>query len=197
MTRILLSGLLFMGCFTHLQATPHNIPDNSNKNSSLIETDFAQIFDSLCINHKQLVYDRNNQTYYYSLPDSVLEGKTFNFEFSYLPKQNQTGQTVQLDPAFYPLNNGYYAITNPDCETLYTLTLHDADGKQTSRAFLRFTFLPLVEISLDRCSANHYTPGAIMSQTATTLEQILYTKPLSDTAAIPPCVMTRNPSTSN
>ena len=137
------------------------VVDEAGEVTPPVSGEFGTYFDSLRINHKQLVYDEEHTQYFYSLPDSVREGKPFTFKLQAALKADYADYTLTLDDAFMPEGEDIYTLEAPDCETAYPLTLVNPAGETVSQTKLQFTYLPIVEINLSNCNSGDYTLGSI------------------------------------
>lgn len=129
-------------------------------NSGSTGGNFRAAADTIMLNNKVLVFDKTSQTYFASLPDSLQQGGTWKATFRYTLAEGQPADaTIGISEA-QTLSGDTIAITNPSCQTNYTLTL-TIGGEQTATAKLRFTFLPIVDINLASCNGSYYTLGNI------------------------------------
>lgn len=125
------------------------------------QENFIQSFDSLFINGKQPVLDRENQQFFISIPDSVRHDSSLHLYFNYKIKSTSKGKYIKLNDDFISLSENHFKIQSPKCGKKYSLTLVDENGKKVAETHLQFTYLPLVEINLNYCEANYYTRGQI------------------------------------
>ena len=137
------------------------LPETGEVTPPPFEGNFAQSFDSLLINEKQLVYDNEKSRYYYPLPDSVRQGKPFDFQLTYTLKNTVAQHTLVLDDDFEKQGTDRYRLESPTCDQAYTMKLLNAEGKKVSQAEIKFTYLPLVEINLNDCNSYAYSAGSI------------------------------------
>lgn len=135
------------------QVSPETTPESQD--------DFVQNFDTLLINDKLPVLDRDNRKLFLSIPDSVRRGSPLYLEFNYKIKSSSKGKCIRLDGEL-PIRNGRcFVIESPDCGKKYTLTLVDEENQEVAETHLQFTYLPIVELNLDYCEDKYYTRGQI------------------------------------
>ena len=122
---------------------------------------FAEAFDSLRINDKQLVYDGKGNAYFATLPEGMRNGGDYTAKVTYkLKATNAEGYTLKVNGQ-EPDADGYVTFDNVDCETLYPIELTNASENVDLSAKIRFTFLPIVELNCSSVNSKAYTTGAL------------------------------------
>ena len=122
---------------------------------------FAEAFDSLRINDKQLVYDGKGNAYFATLPEGMRNGGDYTAKVTYkLKTTNAEGYTLKVNGQ-EPDADGYVTFDNVDCETLYPIELTNASENVDLSAKIRFTFLPIVELNCSSVSSKAYTTGSL------------------------------------
>lgn len=122
---------------------------------------FAEAFDSLRINDKQLVYDSKGNAYFATLPEGMRNGGDYTAKVTYkLKATNAEGYTLKVNGQ-EPNADGYVTFDNVDCETLYPIELTNASENVDLSAKIRFTFLPIVELNCSSVSSKAYTTGSL------------------------------------
>lgn len=122
---------------------------------------FAEAFDSLRINDKQLVYDGKGNAYFATLPEGMRNGGDYTAKVTYkLKATNAEGYTLKVNGQ-EPDADGYVTFDNVDCETLYPIELTNASENVDLSAKIRFTFLPIVELNCSSVSSKAYTTGSL------------------------------------
>lgn len=122
---------------------------------------FAEAFDSLRINDKQLVYDGKGNAYFATLPEGMRNGGDYTAKVTYkLKATNAEGYTLKVNGQ-EPDADGYVTFDNVDCETLYPIELTNASENVDLSAKIRFTFLPIVELNCSSVNSKAYTTGSL------------------------------------
>lgn len=122
---------------------------------------FAEAFDSLRINDKQLVYDSKGNAYFATLPEGMRNGGDYTAKVTYkLKATNAEGYTLKVNGQ-EPDADGYVTFDNVDCETLYPIELTNASENVDLSAKIRFTFLPIVELNCSSVNSKAYTTGSL------------------------------------
>lgn len=122
---------------------------------------FAEAFDSLRINDKQLVYDGKGNAYFATLPEGMRNGGDYTAKVTYkLKATNAEGYTLKVNGQ-EPDADGYVTFDNVDCETLYHIELTNASENVDLSAKIRFTFLPIVELNCSSVNSKAYTTGSL------------------------------------
>mgnify|MGYP000109709757 FL=1 len=122
---------------------------------------FAEAFDSLRINDKQLVYDGKGNAYFATLPEGMRNGGDYTAKVTYkLKATNAEGYTLKVNGQ-EPDADGYVTFDNVDCETLYPIELTNASEDIDLSANIRFTFLPIVELNCNSVNSKAYTTGSL------------------------------------
>ena len=122
---------------------------------------FAEAFDSLRINDKQLVYDGKGNAYFATLPEGMRNGGDYTAKVTYkLKATNAEGYTLKVNGQ-EPDADGYVTFDNVDCETLYPIELTNASENVDLSAEIRFTFLPIVELNCSSVNSKTYTTGSL------------------------------------
>lgn len=122
---------------------------------------FAEAFDSLRINDKQLVYDGRGNAYFATLPEGMRNGGDYTAKVTYkLKATNADGYTLKVNGQ-EPDADGYVTFDNVDCETLYPIELTNASENVDLSAKIRFTFLPIVELNCSSVNSKAYTTGSL------------------------------------
>lgn len=122
---------------------------------------FAEAFDSLRINDKQLVYDGRGNAYFATLPEGMRNGGDYTAKVTYkLKTTNADGYTLKVNGQ-EPDADGYVTFDNVDCETLYPIELTNASENVDLSAEIRFTFLPIVELNCSSVNSKAYTTGSL------------------------------------
>ena len=122
---------------------------------------FAEAFDSLRINDKQLVYDSKGNAYFATLPEGMRNGGDYTAKVTYkLKATNAEGYTLKVNGQ-EPDADGYVTFDNVDCETLYPIELTNASENVDLSANIRFTFLPIVELNCSSVNSKAYTTGSL------------------------------------
>lgn len=122
---------------------------------------FAEAFDSLRINDKQLVYDGKGNAYFATLPEGMRNGGDYTAKVTYkLKATNAEGYTLKVNGQ-EPDADGYVTFDNVDCETLYPIELTNASENVGLSAKIRFTFLPIVELNCSSVNSKAYTTGSL------------------------------------
>ena len=122
---------------------------------------FAEAFDSLRINDKQLVYDGKGNAYFATLPEGMRNGGDYTAKVTYkLKATNADGYTLKVNGQ-EPDADGYVTFDNVDCETLYPIELTNASENVDLSAEIRFTFLPIVELNCSSVNSKAYTTGSL------------------------------------
>ena len=122
---------------------------------------FAEAFDSLRINNKQLVYDGKGNAYFATLPEGMRNGGDYTAKVTYkLKTTNAEGYTLKVNGQ-EPDADGYVTFDNVDCETLYPIELTNASENVDLSAKIRFTFLPIVELNCSSVNSKAYTTGSL------------------------------------
>lgn len=122
---------------------------------------FAEAFDSLRINDKQLVYDSKGNAYFATLPEGMRNGGDYTAKVTYkLKATNAEGYKLKVNGQ-EPDADGYVTFDNVDCETLYPIELTNASENVDLSAKIRFTFLPIVELNCSSVNSKAYTTGSL------------------------------------
>lgn len=122
---------------------------------------FAEAFDSLRINDKQLVYDGKGNAYFATLPEGMRNGGDYTAKVTYkLKATNAEGYTLKVNGQ-EPDADGYVTFDNVDCETFYPIELTNASENVDLSAKIRFTFLPIVELNCNSVNSKAYTTGSL------------------------------------
>lgn len=122
---------------------------------------FAEAFDSLRINDKQLVYDSKGNAYFATLLEGMRNGGDYTAKVTYkLKATNAEGYTLKVNGQ-EPDADGYVTFDNVDCETLYPIELTNASENVDLSAKIRFTFLPIVELNCSSVNSKAYTTGSL------------------------------------
>lgn len=122
---------------------------------------FAEAFDSLRINDKQLVYDGKGNAYFATLPEGMRNGGDYTAKVTYkLKTTNAESYTLKVNGQ-EPDADGYVTFDNVDCETLYPIELTNASENVDLSAKIRFTFLPIVELNCSSVNSKAYTTGSL------------------------------------
>lgn len=122
---------------------------------------FAEAFDSLRINNKQLVYDGKGNAYFTTLPEGMRNGGDYTAKVTYkLKTTNAEGYILKVNGQ-EPDADGYVTFDNVDCETLYPIELTNASENVDLSAKIRFTFLPIVELNCSSVNSKAYTTGSL------------------------------------
>lgn len=122
---------------------------------------FAEAFDSLRINDKQLVYDGKGNAYFATLPEGMRNGGDYTAKVTYKLKiTNAEGYTLKVNGQ-EPDADGYVTFDNVDCETLYPIELTNASENVDLSAKIQFTFLPIVELNCSSVNSKAYTTGSL------------------------------------
>lgn len=122
---------------------------------------FAEAFDSLRINDKQLVYDGKGNAYFATLPEGMRNGGDYTAKVTYkLKATNAEDYTLKVNGQ-EPDADGYVTFDNVDCETLYPIELTNASENVDLSAKIRFTFLPIVELNCSSVNNKAYTTGSL------------------------------------
>ena len=122
---------------------------------------FAEAFDSLRINDKQLVYDGKGNAYFATLPEGMRNGGDYTAKVTYkLKATNAESYTLKVNGQ-EPDADGYVTFDNVDCETLYPIELTNASENVDLSAKIRFTFLPIVELNCSSVNSKAYTTGSL------------------------------------
>ena len=122
---------------------------------------FAEAFDSLRINDKQLVYDGKGNAYFATLPEGMRNGGDYTAKVTYkLKGTNAEGYTLKVNGQ-EPDADGYVTFDNVDCETLYPIELTNASENVDLSAKIRFTFLPIIELNCSSVNSKAYTTGSL------------------------------------
>lgn len=122
---------------------------------------FAEAFDSLRINDKQLVYDGRGNAYFATLPEGMRNSGDYTAKVTYkLKATNADGYTLKVNGQ-EPDADGYVTFDNVDCETLYPIELTNASENVDLSAKIRFTFLPIVELNCSSVNSKAYTTGSL------------------------------------
>lgn len=130
-----------------------SVPTASTVNSAL---------DSIRLDDKALVYDKNAKMYYYPLPDDLRQGGAFSPKFTYKLKTAYEGYSVTIDGQSPAAADSTITITDPTCERTYTVALVGADGTEVTTSKLQFSYMPLVEITATGSfNGSYYTTGTI------------------------------------
>ena len=134
----------------------------SNQNVILrSENNPNRTFRSLSINGKKLVYDETSDTYFCTLPEGVRHGQTVDLNLQYQLQAGFERYTVQLDGASRALGDNRYRLQPYGGNQRYEVSMSNPEGTEVKRVALQFTYLPMVEISLDSCTPDFYTRGTI------------------------------------
>lgn len=122
---------------------------------------FAEAFDSLRINDKQLVYDGKGNAYFATLPEGMRNGGDYTAKVTYkLKATNAEAYTLKVNGQ-EPDADGYVTFENVNCETLYPIELTNASENVDLSAKIRFTFLPIVELNCSSVNSKAYTTGSL------------------------------------
>ena len=122
---------------------------------------FAEAFDSLRINDKQLVYDGKGNAYFATLPEGMRNGGDYTAKVTYkLKATNAEAYTLKVNGQ-EPDADGYVTFENVNCETLYPIDLTNASENIDLSAKIRFTFLPIVELNCSSVNSKAYTTGSL------------------------------------
>lgn len=122
---------------------------------------FAEAFDSLRINDKQLVYDGKGNAYFATLPEGMRNGGDYTAKVTYkLKATNAEDYTLKVNGQ-EPDADGYVTFDNVDCETLYPIELTNASENVDLSAKIQFTFLPIVELNCSSVNSKAYTTGSL------------------------------------
>lgn len=114
--------------------------------------------DTLLLGGKPLVYDKKSQTYYASVPSAMREQSAWATALHYVLSEGQPADAQLSIENTEALQGDSILISPLTCDEDYTLSL--AQGEEVlASAKLRFTFLPIVEMTLASCNGTDYTMG--------------------------------------
>ena len=114
--------------------------------------------DSLLLGGKPLVYDKKAQIYYASVPSAVRQQSSWATTLHYVLSEGQPSDAKLSIENAQLVQGDSVLITPLTCDEDYTLLLTQGEEVLAS-AKLRFTFLPIVEMTLSSCNGNDYTMG--------------------------------------
>lgn len=118
--------------------------------------------DSIRLDDKSLVYDKNSKTYYYPLPETLREGGSYSPKFTYKVKSVYEGHSVTIDGQSPSAADSTITIASPTCGNTYVVALLDNEGKEVATSKLQFTYLPIVEVNATGSfSGSYYITGTI------------------------------------
>lgn len=137
---------------------------------------FAPYVEHLCLDGRELVCDRESGILYATLPETLRGGADYEAVLSadYVSSRLSAGGDESL-PMKEKETSGYHLVVE-DTEALpggklrfsavsclrdYMVSLMDAGGNVLQRHPLRFTYLPLIEITLPGCTSATFTRGSI------------------------------------
>ena len=116
--------------------------------------------DTLRINNKDLVYDKKEKVYYCTLPSSARGENSFLGTLTASCHQKDKGYIVYIDDTAAN-EDGEIDLGDIDCTKDYEITIKDADGQRVASSPLRFTYMPIVEVTYNSCNGSYYNSGTI------------------------------------
>lgn len=136
---------------------------------SVTPTSLNDALDSLRLNDKQLVFDQKELCYYYPLPTALREGGDFTPKLTYkLKSQYGTSYVLKVNGSEAGADSTV-TFTSPNCTDEYPLELvNNTTGETAFSSKLKFTYLPIVELTYPSCNGSTYTTGSIRITAATT-----------------------------
>lgn len=123
------------------------------------DTALSAYVDSIRLNGKDLIYDSKEHVYYASISQRWRDGGDFTGTLFVKPVTDDGSYTLRIGDNTV---DGTGTITLPaiSCNSDYELTVVK-DGTDVGSATLRFTFLPIVEVSVSSCNSSYYTTGTL------------------------------------
>lgn len=150
--------------------------DAGHSAASAAERPFSPYVERLCLDGRELVYDRESGILYATLPESLRDGADYEATLSvdyfspqlsgnesgYCPREEELsfGYKLMVEDS-ESLPGGKLRFPAVSCLRDYMISLTDAGGNVLQRHPLRFTYLPLVEITLAGCTSMAFTRGSI------------------------------------
>ena len=116
--------------------------------------------DTLRINNKDLIYDKKEKVYYCALPSSARGENSFLGTLTASCHQKDKGYIVYIDDTAAN-EDGEIDLGDIDCTKDYEITIKDADGQRVASSPLRFTYMPIVEVTYNYCNGSYYNSGTI------------------------------------
>lgn len=116
--------------------------------------------DTLRINNKDLIYDKKEKVYYCALPSSARGENSFLGTLTASCHQKDKGYIVYIDDTAAN-EDGEIDLGDIDCTKDYEITIKDADGQRVASSPLRFTYMPIVEVTYNSCNGSYYNSGTI------------------------------------
>ena len=116
--------------------------------------------DTLRINNKDLIYDKKEKVYYCPLPESARGTESFLGTLTTSFYQKDAGYQLLIDGT-EANEDGEIDLGDIDCLKDYEIVVKDAEGKQLASSPLRFTYMPIVEITYSTCNGSYYNTGSI------------------------------------
>ena len=164
------NGSNLVGCYKNLNTATTNelfqfidedgnqIPSNNVKpdDPDPITGKFSNYVDSLQLDNKNLVYNKSNETFMFSLSESLRGGKDYTATVSFKPL---TQGTIHIRIGNNYAGNGE-ELTVPTVSgtSSYNIAV-ELNGQIVASSTLSFTFLPIVQMNVASCNGTYYTNG--------------------------------------
>lgn len=155
------SGSTFLFASADQRHIDHLVNNGLEINGQEKPTGFNVYVDSLRINDKDLIYDKREKVYYFPLAESVREEGDFLGTVTWKNKSESVAYTLHIGSEAVDGTTHEISITGIDATEDYPITLIADDGSTLGTSTLRFSYLPLVEVTVANCNRNYYTTGSI------------------------------------
>mgnify|MGYP004515145403 FL=1 len=120
----------------------------------------SEVADHLRFNGKELTFDTTERMYYATLPSGLLGGGDYAVKIEYGLKDGFDGLTLKID-SIAASADSVTVLKDVTCAKPYLLTMADSAGNVRAEAKVQFTFMPIVEVSVDTvCNSETFTTGS-------------------------------------
>ena len=120
---------------------------------------FRSHIDTLRINDKELIYDKEASTYVATATMDARTSGVFSANVYFIPKVHDAEYEMRID-GIAPNEDGVVELVDFDCTVPHTLNLYK-NGEELETAQIRFTYLNLVEVNYPTCNGSYYTSGTL------------------------------------
>ncbi len=120
---------------------------------------FRSYIDTLRINDKDLIYDKEESTYVATAPSDARTQGVFSASVYFVSRVKDANYEIRIDGCA-PNSEGLIELVDFDCTAPHTLNLYK-DGVEIETASIRFTYLNLVEVNYPSCNSSYYTNGTL------------------------------------
>ena len=154
-------GSTFLFASADQRHIDHLVANGIDINGQEKPTGFNLYVDSLRINDKNLIYDKREKVYYFPLAESVREEGDFLGTVTWKNKMEDVAYTLYIDGEAVDSKSHEVTLNGVDATEDHTISLIAEDGSPLGNATLRFSYLPIVEVTVPNCNSSYYTTGSI------------------------------------